>query len=103
VDISQHLEAPGVIDIKVGKSLNNDRATVREAVISATEQKLGLKLSETFDHVMFVVEGCYTADDCDWAAYGFVNSWFSLFKGDNYKYVAVQMHEFGHNLNLVSC
>ena len=103
VDISQHLEAPGVIDIKIGKSLNNDRATVREAVILATEQKLGLKLSETFDHVMFVVEGCYTADDCDWAAYGFVNSWFSLFKGDNYKYVAVQMHEFGHNLNLVSC
>ena len=102
VDISQHLEAPGVIDVKIKKSLNNDRATVREALISATEQKLGLKLSETFDHVMFVVEGCYTADDCDWAAYGFVNSWFSLFKGDNYKYVAVQMHEFGHNLNLVS-
>ena len=32
--------------------------------------------------------------------YAYVNHWFSLYVGPNYKYPAVQMHELGHNLNM---
>ena len=30
--------------------------------------------------------------DEDWAAYAYVNSWLSVYRGDYYKDVAVQMH-----------
>ena len=34
------------------------------------------------------------------SAYAFVNSWLSVYKGNNYRYIAVQLHEIGHNLNM---
>lgn len=48
---------------------------------------------------MYSLEDCY-GNECGWAAYGGVNSWFTVYKGDNYKYPPVIMHEIGHNLNL---
>ena len=69
------------------------RAHTRE---QAVEQKLGLSLPGPFDHVVLVVEECYrVGTDCAFAAYAYVNHWLSLFKGDNFKYPAVQMHELG--------
>lgn len=101
VDISEHLAAPGVIEVDIPISLeNNDRKTLRTAMIEATEEKLGFDLPGPFQHVMFVIERCYT--DCGWAAYAYVNSWLSIYQADNYKHVAVQLHELGHNLNMVS-
>ena len=94
VDISKHLAAPGVINVDLPISLlNNDRGAIRVAAVEAVKSKLGFQLPGPFDHVMFVIEKCYT--DCGWAAYAYVNSWLSIYQGDNYKYVAVQMHEVG--------
>ncbi len=101
IDISNHLEAPGVIDVNVPLKLSeSNRLQVRTASINAVEEKLGFELPGPFDHVVFVVEGCYT--DCGWAGYAYVNSWFSIFQGRYYKMAGVQLHELGHNLNLVS-
>ncbi|KAL9181023.1 hypothetical protein ACHAXT_009828 [Thalassiosira profunda] len=117
VDISEHLAAPGVIEVNIPISLRNSgRSAIRAAVIKATQTKLGFTLPGPFQHVMFVLEGCY-GSECGWAAY--VNSWLSMYQGNNYRHVAVQMHELelllssslnsdqlrmqlvlGHNLNL---
>ena len=45
VDISMHLAAPGVMNVKVPVSLlDSDCAKVREAAISAVKDKLGINL-----------------------------------------------------------
>lgn len=100
VDISDHLSAPGVISISIPIQLaGNDRQTIRDAIVKATETKLGFTLPGPFHHVMYILEDCYT--DCGWAAYAYVNSWLSIYQSDNYKFPGVQMHEIGHNLNMV--
>ena len=99
VDISKHLAAPGVINVDLPIRLSNsDRLAVRNAATKAVEDKLGFELPGPFQHVMFVLEACYT--DCGWAGYGYVNSWLSIYQGDYYKMAGVQLHEVGHNLNL---
>lgn len=91
VDISDELVAPGVIEIDIPISLiGNNRRAIRTEMIKATQAKLGLTLPGPFQNVMYVLEGCYT--DCGWAAYAYVNGWLSIYQGDNYKYVSVQMH-----------
>ena len=69
VDISDHLVAPGVIEISIPISLvGSSRGEVRAKLIQATKAKLGMdSLPGPFEHVMFFVENCYT--DCGWAAY----------------------------------
>ena len=103
-DISQHLSAPGVIDVKIDTTLlGNDRHTIVNSAISAVEDKMGLGrggLPGPFQYVMFIIERCYT--NCGWGAFAHINSWLSGYQGDYYKFVGVQMHEIGHNLNLVS-
>ncbi len=64
-DISQHLAAPGVVEVTIGVSLNNNRGAIYSAAVQATKAKLGFDLPGNFDHVMFVLENCYT--DCGWA------------------------------------
>ncbi|KAL3804017.1 hypothetical protein HJC23_006408 [Cyclotella cryptica] len=100
IDISKHLSAPGVVEVEIPVSLyDGDRNVIRDAAVSAIQQKLGLAMPGPFDHVMFILEGCYN-NDCNWGAYAFVNSYLSVFKGNSYKYVGVAVHEIGHNLNL---
>ena len=91
------LSAPGVVDVSINVQLTRStQATIVQASLQAVEQKLGLSLPSPFDHVVLVVEECYrVGTDCAFAAYAYVNHWLSLFKGDNFKYPAVQMHEIG--------
>ena len=84
------VESPGVIDITTGASLSNDRGTIRNAIKTAVEGQLGHTLPGPYQHVMYVLEGCY--QDCGWAAYAAVNSWLSVYQGVHYKFVGVQMH-----------
>lgn len=65
----------------------------KSAAVKAVEAKLGYSIPGPFDHVMFGVEKCYL--ECGWAAYAGVNSWFSVYQGNNYKYPAVSLHEVG--------
>ena len=60
----------------------------------AAEDQLNLSLPGPFDFVMFSIEDCY-GTECSWAAYGGVNSWFTVYKQDNYKFPTVAMHEIG--------
>ncbi|KAL7472231.1 hypothetical protein ACHAXS_012553, partial [Conticribra weissflogii] len=51
IDISNHLEAPGVIDVNVPLKLSeSNRLQVRTASINAVEEKLGFELPGPFDH-----------------------------------------------------
>ena len=84
-------DSPGVVDITIGISLlNNSRFAIRKAMADTLEAQLGYKLPGPYQHVMFVLEGCY--QECGWAAYAYVNSWMSVYQGEYYKHVGVQMH-----------
>ena len=95
----QHEVAPGVIEVNIPINLEgNSRATIKNAITTAVQAKLGFSLPGPYHQVMYIVEKCYL--DCGWAAYAYINSWNSVFQGDYYKYSGVQMHELGHNFNL---
>ena len=91
------LSAPGVLDIKIDVSLPvTSQETLRSKIAQAAKAKLGVKLPNTFDHVVYVVQKCYkVGTSCGFAAYAYVNGFMSVFVGNNYKYAAVQMHEIG--------
>jgi hypothetical protein len=97
--------APGVTEVTINIPLEgNDRATIRNAITTAVQNKLGHTIpsdstkGKYYDFVMYSVEGCYV--DCGWAAYAYVNSWNSVFQGSYYSMTGVQVHEFGHNFGL---
>mmetsp|Transcript_14209 Transcript_14209/g.27659 ORF Transcript_14209/g.27659 Transcript_14209/m.27659 type:complete len:620 (+) Transcript_14209:701-2560(+) len=98
-DISRHLAAPGVIEVNINVKLEtSSKSTIRNEVTKAVQAKLGFNLPSNFDHVIYILEKCYV--ECGWAAYAYINSWNSVFQGNYYKMVGVQVHEIGHNLNL---
>jgi hypothetical protein len=47
---------------------------------------------------MYSVEGCYV--NCDYVAYGYVDGWLSVYWGQHYGFVGIQVHELGHNFGL---
>jgi hypothetical protein len=88
---NEHEASPGVIEVTIDKSLvGNSRSAIRQAVTIKVQSLLGHSLPGPYAHVMYVLEGCYT--DCGWAAYAIVNSWLSVYQGQYYKMVGVQMH-----------
>lgn len=100
--LNNKMDAPGVVDIRINEDLTKiDQSQLRSLILKEVKNKLGVSLPNVFDHVMCVVEKCYqnSVDSCSWAAYAFVNSWFSMYQQDNYKFPGVTMHEVGHNLN----
>ncbi|KAL9184684.1 hypothetical protein ACHAXT_012654 [Thalassiosira profunda] len=99
---SSVLSAPGVVDVQIGVSLvESSQAAIAAAARAMVQKKLKVSLPGPFDHVILVVESCHPVEtSCAFAAWAYVNSWLSLFVGENYKYPAVTMHELGHNMNL---
>jgi hypothetical protein len=93
-------DAPGVIEVSIPISFNNTRGTVRNAITTAVQNKLGLTLPGPYDQVMYSVKGCYYPGDCGWAAYAYINSWNSVYQGNYYYMTGVQMHEVGHNFGM---
>ena len=85
--------AEGVIDVDIDVKLTKStQAKIRVSAAAAVEKKLGVSLPGPFDHVVFVVEDCYEiGTTCQFAAYAFINHWFSFFIEDNYKFPAVTM------------
>jgi len=99
LDISEHEIAPGIIEVSIGLNLEgNDRYSIRNAVTTAVQELLGFTLPGPFDHVMYMLEGCYT--DCGWAGYAYINSWNQVYQGRYYSLTGVQVHELGHNLGM---
>ena len=83
--------SPGVIEVDIPMTLEgNGRYTIKNAVTTAAQNKLGFNLPGPYQQVMYVLEGCY--QDYGWAAYAYVNSWLSVYQGDYFKFVGVQMH-----------
>ena len=98
-----YMSAPGVVDITIDVALTSStQADIVSSCKSALSAKMGnLNLPGPFHHIMFIVEDCYKiGTSCNFEAYAYVNHWLSVFRGENYKFPAVVMHEFGHNLNL---
>ena len=99
-NISQHLSAPGVIDVGMNiPLLGNNRLSITDAAQYAVEEKLGFTLPGPFHHVMFIFEQCYTGD-CGWGAFAYTNSFISGYIEDYWSFTGVTMHELGHNLGL---
>jgi hypothetical protein len=96
------LSAPGVIDVTIGLSLTSSTQTaILNAAADAVQKKMNANMPGPFAHVIFVLEGCYGSDqECNFAAYGYINHWALVTLGDHWKYPAVIVHELGHNLNL---
>lgn len=61
------------IDVDITDTSSASRLEVRNAITTAVQTKLGIQLPGPYEHVLYVLEGCY-GDDCGWAAY--VSSFF---------------------------
>jgi hypothetical protein len=84
--------ATGVIEVDIGISFtNNTRGTIRNAITTAVQTKLGHSLPGPYDYVLYSVQNCYV--DCGWAAYAYINSWNSVYQGVYYKRPGVLIHE----------
>ena len=85
--------ATGVIEVSIGVSLEgNSRSTIRNAVTTAVEQKLGHSLPGPYNYVLYSLENCY-GSECGWAAYAYINSWNSVYQNRYYKLPGVLFHE----------
>ena len=84
--------ATGVIEVSIGISLEvNDRGTIRNAVTTAVQNKLGHSLPGPYNYILYSLEKCYQG--CGWAAYAYINSWNSVYQDRYYKLPGVLMHE----------
>jgi hypothetical protein len=104
-DLQSDPAAIGVIDITLSISLDNDRTTVRNAVLTKTKQVLDAhfkidapSLATYADHFLFSLERCY--QECGWAAYAAVGGHYPCYQGADDKYAGIQVRENGHNLYL---
>lgn len=87
----QHEVAAGVIEVTIDVDLTQGTTTqVRNAVTLKVQEKLGFDLPGPYEHVLYVLQGCYK--ECGWAAYAFVNSWLSVYQGKYYADSAVLVH-----------
>lgn len=86
LDVSLDLNVPGSV-----------RYTVEDAMEEAATKLVG-SLSKQFDHVMLCVPP--GSSDGNWVAYGYINSWLSVYNDDLCKSMSIQVHEIGHNLGL---
>lgn len=83
-DISDLPSAPGVIDIKLDISLDNNRAAVRNAAISKAQEVMAHKfnlpnttiLTTYTDHTLFSLENCY--QECGWAASASIGGYYQV-------------------------
>lgn len=76
--------APGVIEVNVDVDIKTNKITsLRNDFKRATEAKLGRSLPGEFEHVLFVLEGCYQG--CGWAGFATVNGWLSVYHSHHYK------------------
>lgn len=63
--IQRILAAPGVLEVNIGISITSaDQSSIRGAVYEAAGKKLGFALPGPFQHVMFILEGCYKDCGC---------------------------------------
>ena len=63
--IQKVLSAPGVLEVKIPISIKTSgQGDIRKEVKAAAEAKLGFSLPGPFQHVMIVLESCYT--ECGW-------------------------------------
>lgn len=96
----------GVIEITLPITLDNPRSTIRNAAIDAAEAKLaahfglssGTSLTRYFDHTMFSLKEC--RQECGWAAYAGVGSYYQFYQARYYRDALVQLHEHGHNMQV---
>ena len=92
----------GVYSIEIDSSVKGaNRHDIVAEIEEVATSKLG-NLSAQYDHVIFCLpSGTKTnSGQNDWAAYGYVNHWKTVYNGLACKYMSAPMHEIGHNLNL---
>jgi len=93
--------AAGVIEVDIGISLtNNTRGTIRNAVTTAVQAKLGYTLPGPHNYVLYSLESCYV--DCGWAAYAYINSWNSVYQNSYYKAPGVLIHEVSREMSVLN-
>lgn len=105
-DIAGLESAPGVVDIQLDITLDSTRNTVRNAALSKAKQVMGnffglstsTSLTTYADHTLFSLKEC--RQECGWAAYAGVGSYYQFYQSAYYKYAGVQLHEHGHNMQL---
>ena len=89
----------GVVTITIDSAVKGqDETAVRNAAMSKAAEHFGIfNLQDEFEHVMMCIPPG-TKDN--WIAYGFIDSWLTVYNDRWCSMVSAQMHELGHNLNL---
>lgn len=86
----------GVLDVTIDmKVASANRYDVADAIEDEADRLVG-GLRDQFDHVML----CLPPGIDGWIAYGYVNSWLSVYNDHYCKSMSTMVHEIGHNLGL---
>jgi hypothetical protein len=89
----------GVYTVKLPKVVVNgvnDGALLAE-ITNAASTSLGVKLDNIADHVMVCLP---PGTDGSWIAYGYFNSFLTVYNDDWCRYPSAQMHEFGEFIDI---
>jgi len=91
----------GVLDVTIDITApGTSRYDIEDALEKAADQLVG-SLHDQFDHVMLCLPpGTTSGSNRNWVAYGYVNSWLSVFNDGFCNSMSTQVHEIGHNLGL---
>lgn len=91
----------GVLDVKIDTNIPGEsRYVIEDALETAAYQLVG-RFQDQFDHVMLCLPpGSASGNSRHWIAYGYINSWLTVFNDDFCKSMSTQVHEIGHNLGL---
>jgi hypothetical protein len=87
----------GVAEIEIGRTaIGQTRSSIESSVTTAATALLG-SLSQ-FDQVAYCLP---PGTSSNWIAYGYFGCYRTVYNDNWCTYVSVQMHEIGHNMNLM--
>lgn len=84
----------GVKEVRISQKIKNATSSVVEKAVT---KAIGGGKPSFADNVMYCLPPGTLGS---WLAYGYTNSWLSVYNDKWCEYLSAQMHEMGHNLNL---
>mmetsp|Transcript_32943 Transcript_32943/g.36717 ORF Transcript_32943/g.36717 Transcript_32943/m.36717 type:complete len:675 (+) Transcript_32943:119-2143(+) len=91
----------GVLEVDIDIHVPGaSRYEVEDALEEAADALVG-DFRQQFDHIMLCLPpGTSLGSSNNWVAYGYVNSWLSVYNDVYCQKLSTQVHEMGHNLGL---
>ena len=94
----------GVAEITIDTNvIDSENFAIQDAVTEAIIAKYGSSLHTKYDHIVYALPRGTTfgkGGHNRWLAYAIMNSYLSVYNGDNVMFISNLVHETGHNFGL---